>query len=405
MPTQNLLEDWYKEALIISSPLNITPLIERKKVDFIYQTLSGLLGNSFFKVATNQDKAIAKISWLFSLLSNYKNRSCIHALYDISRLIKYAEVLDQSIRKDLSDLKKNPENLRTFFFELFIYRLLDNNNVPNIKKPVINGQTLEGICKILGEEYLFECRKMFLPKINDLDIMRRLMMDIYKQGQKMKAGVGMILSISLRRPINGVHRENFAKKIQEYFKALNNIKTAVTIRYNLEDEFGSFSAIDYNEASLIEIKSKKNYDVLYYVKPPDMPIPDIPNFYQARIACNFSILESKIYKKLEDILKEKAAQHRNSPIKNKIIFLDSEMLPEFHMNLFQNEGMYHPEKVKSIYEKLNLKDILCVVRRKYSDKGIHVLVDTFCSEASKPVADYIKSLFKNCFTKISALSY
>ncbi len=75
----------------------------------------------------------------------------------------------------MTQLKKAPEGLRNFFFELFIYQCLDAKHIPNIKKPIINNQELEGICVLNGEQYLFECRKAFLPNIEVIDILRRLM--------------------------------------------------------------------------------------------------------------------------------------------------------------------------------------------------------------------------------------
>ncbi|MES1222283.1 MAG: hypothetical protein ABUT20_42700, partial [Bacteroidota bacterium] len=392
---KNLLSEWSAEALAISSPFAITPKYDRSKVEFIYNTIKEFFGMPFFEVNAGTDKAINKISWLYGLISTNKSIPCYHALYDICLLISYSKTLDPSLQKELQQLKRNPENLRTFFFELFIYRMLDSNKIPNIKKLVSENHVLEGTCELNGKTFLFECRKAFMPKMNELDVKRRLLTDIWLLGQQMQGGVGMICTIKLTRPITGAHRSDLADKLRQYFKRLEGIKSKVTIQYTHQGDYGSLSAIDYDEATLIEIQAKKDYDVLYYVIPPKIPVPGIPDHYRAKISCNFSLNNSQIYKKLETLLKEKKRQHKSSSFKNKIIFLDSESLPEFHMNIFQTEGMYDLELVKQVYNKVGLKDILCIVRRFYNNKGPFILADVIAPDHLQETAGVLKSMLLN----------
>lgn len=394
---KNLLSEWHREALVISSAFAITPKYKRSMVEFIYSTLKEFFGMSFFEVNGGTDKAINKINWLFGLISTNKSIPCYDALHDICLLINYSKTLDPSLQKELQQLKRNPENLRTFFFELLIYRMLDLSKISNIKKLVSGNQILEGTCELYGKTFLFECRKAFMPKMNELDVMRRLLMDISLLGQQMQGGVGMICTIKLTRPVTGAHRSDLADKLRQYFKKLGEIKSKVTIQYTHQGYYGSLSAIDYDEATLIEIQSKKDYDVLYYVIPPKIPVPGIPDLYRARISCNFFVDNSQIYKKLETLLKEKKKQHKNSSFENKIIFLDSESLPEFHMSIFQAEGMYDLELVKQAYNKVGLKDILCIVRRFYNDKGPFILADVIAPDHLQDAANMLRSLLTNYY--------
>ncbi len=66
----NLLEQWYKEAFVLSSPYNISQKINRTDVDFIYSTLQKYFGLPFFNIQSGIDKPINKISWLFGLLAS-----------------------------------------------------------------------------------------------------------------------------------------------------------------------------------------------------------------------------------------------------------------------------------------------------------------------------------------------
>lgn len=381
---KNLLALWYKEAFTLSSPFNLQSKIARSKVDFIHTKLLDFFGSRFFNVDPNVDKTINKIHWIYSLLANSNHLGCYHALHDICLLIDYSKRLDLSIQKELQQLKRNPENLRTFFFELFVYRILDQHTIPNEKKPLVNNQTLEGICILKGQEFLFECRKSFLPNISELDIKRRLMTDIWQLSQSQKHGTGMICTLQLSRPVLGIHRENAKQKLRAYFKTLNEIEGENRIAYTHSDEYGTFAAINYDEADLIEIKAKKEYDVLLYIVPPKYPVPGIPNYYHAEVACNFSLNRSEIYKKLETVLREKKKQHRHSAL-HKILFLDNETLPEFHMNLFQNESMYEPTMVQEVYNKIGFKDILCIIKRQYDDDGIHIHADVIGPKDLSPV--------------------
>lgn len=398
--TKNLLTEWYREAMAMSSPMAITRQYDRKKVEFIYQTLCDFFGLSFFGVNGGSDKAIDKISWLFGLVSTNKSIPCYHALYDVCLLIEYSKTLDESIQKEMKQLKKNPENLRAFFFELFIYRLFDFNGVANDKKVVSGNQVLEGTCELDGETFLFECRKAFLPKIHELDIMRRILTDIWLLGQEFPLGVGMICTIKLTRPIAGIHLSDMREKLRGYFKKLSEIKSRVTIKYTHGGEYGVFSAIDYDEASLIEIQSKKDYDILYYVNPPKLPVPGVADLYRARISCNFFVSHSQLYKKLETMLKEKKRQHRNSVFQNKIIFLDSESLPEFHMNIFQNDSMFDLDMIRQAYNKVGLKDILCIVRRSYNNEGPFVQADVIAPDHLQDAAKMLQSMLLGFYSDL-----
>jgi hypothetical protein len=119
-----LLARWYEQVWVRSSPLSITPLIDRAVVDDIYQTLSTYFPKNYFRVNPNADAELRKIPWLFGVLSSHIQMECIHALQEVSTLLHYLQMLDQKIIKEFYQLQKNPQNLRSFFFELFIYRFL-----------------------------------------------------------------------------------------------------------------------------------------------------------------------------------------------------------------------------------------------------------------------------------------
>lgn len=393
--TENLLSEWYQEAQVLSSPFAIKTEYSRIKVDFIYKTLEEFFGLRFFGANAGIDKAIDKISWLFSLVSSNKSVLCYNALYDVCLLIDYSKSLDEPLQKEMQQLKANPENLRAFFFELFIFRMLDLYKVPNAKKVISENQVLEGTFELNDTTFLFECRKVFMPKMEELDIKRRLMTDFWQLGQKYQTGTGLICTIKLNRPLAGIHRSDLGNKLRIFFKKLSTFKTQVKVDYTYVGNYGEFKAIDYDEATLIEIKAKKEYDVLYYVIPPKIPAQGMLNRYQAFIGCNFSVAEKDIVKKLETVLKEKKKQHKNSSYQNKVIFLDSESLPEFHMNIFQPGGMHNLEMIRQAYDKAGLKDILCIIRRYYDEQGPEILADVIAPQHLQVAGIILKKMLEN----------
>lgn len=200
---KNLLEEWYKETKVLSSPLSINPLVSRKIVDFTYNILLSFFGHKFFTIIIGRDKPIEKIFWIHPLLINSRHRGSIYALYEIAYLIDYSNSLDKGIQIELNNLKTSPEVLRTFFFELYIYQKLDYHNIVNNKKVIAGNQTLEGILNINQTDYLFECRKVFLPNISDLDILRRIQTDFWRESNANKAGIGVICTLKIKPPLQG----------------------------------------------------------------------------------------------------------------------------------------------------------------------------------------------------------
>jgi len=257
MTSINTLEQWYKNALLISSPYLIKANVSREKITFIYEQLKAGFGEKFFYLKTGIDIPLDKTVWIHQLLANMNHLGSIGALYHIALLIQYANTLESNIYNEIHRVKNNPRNLRTFFYELFIFNILDKGGIDNKKKFTVGIQEIEGTCTINNKVFLFECRKVFMPKIEELDIKKRLMEVFYVKSRNMNKGIGMICGVKMARPIIGKYRQSFEEKISTYFKKLNKHAGFNEINYIIEDETGLFSATNYNEASLIEAKELK----------------------------------------------------------------------------------------------------------------------------------------------------
>ncbi len=401
MKKANHLETWYENARYISSPLQINPVASRKKVDFIYHQLLAFFGKDYFEYVIGQDKPMDKISWLYSLLVNSSHKGCIGGLDQIAQLIAYAAQLSPELQKEMLDKRESPENLRTFFFELYIFHFLDRNGFPNQKKIKEGNQELEGSFVMSGKEFLFECRKVFLPKMTELDVIRRLLTALYKSIQQVKKHIpkGMICTIRLSKPVIGDHLGSFEHKIRTFIKGLNEAPFGISkIDYTVKDSFGDFEIVDYDEATIIELRSRKAYDLLLYLVPPTIAFAGQPIKHVVKIEGNFSLNRSAVYQKLEAALKEKKKQHKHSLYEHKVIFIDIEVFPEFRMGLFPKEDMLDENEVNRVYKKMRLNHILCIIRRIYQTEFPQTEVKVFAPEALLPEANQLKFLLEHSHT-------
>ncbi|RFP65968.1 hypothetical protein D0N36_05730 [Hymenobacter lapidiphilus] len=184
-----------------------------------------------------------------------------------------------------------------------MFYLLDKAKIYNKKKLTIGTQEIEGLCTINNKTFLFECRKVFMPRIEELDIKKRLMEIFYLKSRKINKGIGMICGIKMNKPIISKYRHSFEEKISTYFDEFNKSNSFDRINYSIEDETGIFSACSYDEASLIEAKELKNYDVLFYLSPQGNKGDMV--YLTGGTQSIFQVSQTTIYKKLESILKEK----------------------------------------------------------------------------------------------------
>jgi len=160
-----------------------------------------------------------------------------------------------------------------------------------------------------------------------------------------------------------------------FFEEYNKLPEVHTIDYLIEDEYGIFKAINFDQAEFIEAKAGKVYDVIFTVEPPAVLIPGVLNRARAGATSRFSISQSKIYKKLESALREKKKQHKNLPFKDKIVFIDSETFPEFQMSLFQNDFLFEIEEVRKVCDRMAMQGIVCLIRRQYLEERPLIKVD------------------------------
>jgi len=390
LPIGNLLEHWKMECYIISSPIQIQAKIERKVVDRIYNTLCEFFGLNYFR-PQRRATPIHKANWLHALVANHQSIGCIKALEDIVSLLDYSRSLPEEIQKMLAVLKGNPDNLRSFFFELFTFRMLDFNKVPNLKKVFEGQQEKEGVCTIGGLDFLFECKKLYMPHIEKLDIRKAVLSEIVLQLQHLKFGTGIIIYAKFKEPVDNSIKDIFRDKIQNFVNGLNRRTSISQINYHDESQHGTLSVINYSEADAFEMENlKKDWDVYFKLVPPPIMTPGIPAKFIAHGDTKFSIERSKVTDKLIAALKQKRKQHQSSAFENRIFFFDSESFPEVRMGLFQYENMLDANAIQEYMNQSSSKDLLCIINRRYWGKELRINVNVFCKNELNPIKKIIE---------------
>lgn len=399
----NLLENWKKECDLLSTDLiivNNKPRVKlaRKDVESIYQILANYFPQEFLSIEKGKKPSLYKSNWLHDLLGSYNRAGCIIALFEIANILLYMKKLNESIQLKVKSSLNDPLQLRSLFFELYLFRLMDYNKIPNKKKPIVNNQELDATCKLNDIEFLCECKKIYAPDMDVLDTLENCLTDLTEKLQALKRGFGLIGTLKLNKPGDKKLKNIIKAKISLFIKKFHEQKYLHTVDYHHEDEHGLFSVVNYNTANRIEVESKKNYQILFKVIPPFNPTPGIPNHYPVYVELNFSMTENQIMKHLFSKLKKGRKQHSHSPYEYKIYFIDNEIIPELKMPIFRTQSMFNETKINSYVNKLSENEILCFVIRDYMDDFPKITIKAF----GKNIDPLVKSKLENLKTNFDS---
>ncbi|TDW97121.1 hypothetical protein [Dinghuibacter silviterrae] len=393
LPKTDILDKW-KSATWEFSTGHYEEKLLKEKIGFIYDRLKTNFGASYFVVNERLERPLEKIPWLFSLLRGRDYEAGIEALLEIAELIEYMNGLDESIRATFRDLRSDPRCQRDFFFELYVFRKLDRAGIVNEKKVMHGVQELEGTCLLEGKPFLFECRKLYAPRLDEMDIKCRVFQDLTLVGERLKHACGMICTIHFNKPIQGRHRDNFSSKIRQFFTGFNQLTAIPDIQYIHNDNLGTFKAVNYDKAVLEKIEQEQDYEILYYLEQTDEIAENGLPLFKGKIITNFHLSKAEVYKKFKQVLKEKKKQHKRTGFEHQVIFLDSESINELYFGLFANDRVYDIEEVKRVYNELKLDCIVCVIRRDYRMPRPVIWVDILRPERLAAEAARLKVAFE-----------
>lgn len=392
MATRELLIEWHQKAsLNFASRFLLKARIEQGKLDFIRDTFLTSFSPRYFQIHPAREISSSKINWVKSLLLVPDRYSAVMALYEIALQIRYSKSFPV-LWEEFLRLRKNPINLRSFLFELFVYKTFDSSMINTVKKPVMGQQELEGYCTLNGKEFLFECKLPYIPGLDELFDVQRLMLDFFKQGSNKVPLNGYIAAVFFQRPFKDAHRKELGQKISNFYKGLPH-GVDVEIDYVDPGKTGRLEVKTYTKKRLDEMKRQDKADVLFYLTPTGEINNNGAVKMEGKLVGRFNILRDEVYEKLEDILKKEKKQHPPEVFPRKILFIGSESFPEFQFGLFQIDNMFDLNRVVELCNKLKLECIVCFVRKYYQDDHPFIKVDVIAPPELMAEAQLIKHIF------------
>lgn len=389
----NLLKQWKKEFIWISSNLNPNQVCDRNDIERLEEVFIQYFGEKYFEITTNQNRSLEKTNWIFNLLGQ-KDQSSLIALFEIGNLIKYLLTLDEEIQKKLRSSINSYKEFQNLLFEIYTYRLLDYNKIENEKKVWKGNQELEGTCKIGDKEFIYECRKAYTVDFERFDVINSISTQLFLEIQKMKSGQELIGYVRLKKNYKEAKKKIF-KIIKQYFEQFGN-KEKAFIRSEFNDEDCHFETLVYNESEYFQIINQKDRpEVVFKIIPPSTIIHGVKNHYRSEISPIFSILQEKITEKLIKTIRKKRRQHNPSKDANRIIFIDSEIAKNFRFPLLSLDSMLEEERIQSYIEQKETKDIVCIILRNYLGDTPSIKIKVFCKEEFNDVKNILEGLKTN----------
>ncbi len=395
----NILERWRLTINFEVSEYAIHPnsYVEKSQVDFIYKTLKDYLPEEFFIITPGFEYNLISLdheNWIHALLS--KNISftnvtgTVYQLYELSLVVNYFEENKPELLQDLKKhaLENNFEMFRSYYFELFTFYTLAKNNITLAPKKFEGNRELEGTCYLNGQEFLFECRKLFLPEktLNDIKLIKWV--DLHFGRLMTGTPSEIIVSVVL-----GNDQEN--QYIKDNFISIMNAYLSKTRKLNHVPN-NVWSYPENSDSPLITIRPytpenrviaeydlrEKIYNLLFTI-PPSFIKPSGLN--QVRITSQgvTNILTKKMGDVLIKRIEEKRKARRDSKFSHRLYLFENENYPGIHRALVSYEQFTDVlrAKVQTYINSKKTNDIIGLIF-KDSDVGEipKVHVEFFCRE-------------------------
>lgn len=388
---KNVLDEWKRNCFFISSNYTINPpIINRSESDRVYNVLLNYFTYEYFTAKSVLDPD-GKSSWLHYLLVNSDKVATIAAIYEIANLIEYLKTLSPGIQKQFQTLFNDPRHFRDILFEIYIYRLLDFNKIPNKKKPKEGKKELDVICTLYNEEYLCECRKIYAPGIALVESIFFLFNYLYVKLPLYDLSNGLIGMIKINRPNDSTAKRMFMNKINNFFENI-----ALHIEENIYsdvDDFGELSIQKFDSIKAIELELNGSaYHLVFIVKPKEQN----ESYSKVSFKGNYGIPEEKIISKLHSAIEEKRLQHSQSKYTRKIYFFDNENTPDSNFPLFSVDSMWKEDEIIAYVENCFENEIFCFINRDFRGVIPKIEIKVYGKNLDKNVK-YILSNLKTNF--------
>ena len=386
----NLIDDWKQKIDIYkwrNGLWNIKPFINS---DEIIENILYIFPKEDFDFENPNSPKILKN--FIALLIYSQPLIALHKLDEYSKSIKYLrDHPDDLDLKNLRRTKVNYAELQNRLFELFINRLLHNNNIEvqlndyymlkGTKKP------LDGSFNFEQETYLIESKKIYSTK---QELIKSLALETLAYHDKFSknfsilelfGGYIKIKTTKLNPGLKNLARQKFQEYLSKYYKEFRNNNSDTIKQYQFSNDeleikilpaiiFDSIKKDLYDESSDIIIFQTK-------FKTPNSISGVIKLTYNVKLS-HFG-LEDHVFNKMKDKLK----QHEEAPIRNKIFAFEFENIENFTYNnsLPVNRPFFQNKRFASLVEKYT--SILLVIKN-VNEKGVSMDIGVMSSSFFNP---------------------
>lgn len=371
--TKNLLTEWKLTCDVHSTSLITTNEyhLARCDVDFVYNVLIDFFGIHYFDIKVIDENKKLKLNWLHSLLIQPNIFACIAKLYEVAISLKS---LSSEKRKIYENYKNDPQHLQNFLFEQFVCRLLSKNGFSTTTEFKEINTPIDVLATFHGITFNCECKKLYVNRIKELTAKFQLLEFLTMKIKNLVKVQGIIGTIKLNKNLDlKPHDSKFLDNwINESIDKLNLIFKNLESHYNYKNfnessnsEWGEIVIVEYSDFNKSRIEAEGNYDLIFYIDD-NLRSNFIQTELSAKVETTFSVLQSEITGKIINTIIQARNQHQYSRFQNKMIFIDSEMLPDINVPLFINDQMLDIESTQiAILKEARENEIVCLIQRNY----------------------------------------
>jgi hypothetical protein len=403
--TYNILNQWSKIMQDKCSPFQYTQEKRYSKSDIleIVQIFQDFFDEEYFDVPYEKlaVRSNPQVYFNRNLLFNYMTINSTDSYYvisEIASLLKFSKEKFPPVYTNLSANRKNPDDLRSYLYEVFIIRLLYYNGYPLVPKPEIEignkTKELDGIVKINDKHCLIECKKTHVVEKNRYDYLVSSLLNYFHFWmQHQQEHFAFILAPKNEEKKLGEYKKVVTEAFRNYYKKLLKGERPEN-PYIIELENETLLHIEEKKPGLFENVSKTikvPYSFLN-VYPPPTGLNKEKNNYQFHFGITTSFTKDEAFKNFIQKLENKRKQHKEIKGIPKIFFFDNERLylgepepiPEFLLS---------SDRITNYLANKNIEEIIVITTRIYDrDQPAKCRLDIFHNETNKEIAEALKRL-------------
>lgn len=376
IPAQDLLGEWLKRIRVQNSDFSLRRTIEvpdQSLVDLRNQFVE-FFGEDFFGMDATELKSVTLKSknsdWFLQLIVNDDYPSLLQ-VYETAHLLKKMYQSHPDLYKVLKSNIRN-QGFRNYLFEAVIYELLSINNVRYEAKPVVDGREKEGYLWLNGQQFLFECKKLYSYQLPGIGFIFTIHEEFFRLWKKNPVSINGYITVKPgTEPALKKNKHLFTDAFKEYFQQVRrtgNLQFDRDLKDSDQKVIGNV-LIEKYDAGLFEhhLQLIHQLAVCFKVLPPRLTTigDELKEIHNTRLQFKFHMLEQVSMDYLLSKLAKKRKSQNDMKHLPRIFFFDNEIYRGSEFSLFQSDATYDDQRILGYVNSKETNDIVCILFRKY----------------------------------------